>query len=62
MNTADSVMEVDYLIGACLMIKASVIDKVGSLEDKIFMCIEVTEICYRIKDNGCGVYYMYYDE
>jgi GT2 family glycosyltransferase len=58
LHAADSVMEVDYLLGACLMIKASVIDRVGPLDDKIFMYIEDTEICYRIRANGYGVYYV----
>lgn len=58
LNSADSVIEVDYLLGACLMMKASVIEKVGPLDEKIFMYIEDTEICYRIKASGYGVYYV----
>lgn len=57
-NAANSVIEVDYLLGACLMIKTAVLAKVGPLDDKIFMYIEDTEICYRIKSNGYGVYYV----
>ena len=62
LNTADSVMDVDYLLGACLMIKASVIERIGPLDGKIFMYIEDTEMCYRIKAKGYGVYYVPYGE
>jgi GT2 family glycosyltransferase len=58
LSAADTVMEVDYLLGACLMMKTSVIEKVGPLDDKIFMYIEDTEMCYRIKANGYRVYYI----
>ncbi len=44
------------------MIKASVVEKVGALDDKIFMYIEDTEICYRIKDHGYGVFYVPHSE
>lgn len=53
-----SIEEVDYLLGACLMIKGDVIEKVGMLDDNIFMYIEDTEICYRIKKHGYKVFYL----
>jgi GT2 family glycosyltransferase len=53
-----SVEEVDYLLGACLMIKGDVIDKVGMLDDNIFMYIEDTEICFRIKKYGYKIFYL----
>jgi hypothetical protein len=59
---ASSVVEVDYLLGACLMIKASVIEEVGPLDDNIFMYIEDTEICFRMKSNGYGIYYIPHGE
>lgn len=53
-----STIEVDYLLGACLMVKKVVIDKVGPLDDKIFMYIEDTEWCFRIKKSGYGIHYV----
>jgi len=58
LNASESVLPVDYLLGACLMLKTSVINKVGALDDNIFMYIEDTEMCHRIKANGYGVYYL----
>lgn len=58
MQNKEAAFEVDYLLGACLMLRKTAIDKVGMLDDKIFMYIEDTEICYRMKQNGYGVYYV----
>lgn len=57
-NASDSIIEVDYLLGACLMLRKSAIETVGPLDDKIFMYIEDTEICHRLSINGYGVYYV----
>lgn len=57
-SNSDSITDVDYLLGACLMLRKSVIEKVGPLDDKIFMYIEDTEICHRLSINGYGVYYV----
>lgn len=53
-----AVEEFDYLLGACLMIKGDVIDNVGMLDDNIFMYIEDTEICFRIKQHGYKIFYL----
>jgi GT2 family glycosyltransferase len=61
-RSIDAAVKVDYLLGACLMLRASLIARLGPLDDKIFMYIEDTEICYRISTNGHGVFYVPYGE
>jgi GT2 family glycosyltransferase len=58
LSDSDNVIQVDYLLGACLMMKASVVHEVGPLDDKIFMYIEDTEMCHRIRASGYCVYYV----
>ena len=62
LSDSNSVIQVDYLLGACLMMKASVVHEVGPLDDKIFMYIEDTEMCHRIRTNGYCVYYVPHGE
>lgn len=58
LNVSESVGQVDYLLGACIMFPCTVLNHVGLLDEKIFMYIEDTEICYRIKSNGYLVCYV----
>ena len=41
--------EVDFPLGACLMVRASVVAKVGLLDEAFFMYMEEIDWCYRIK-------------
>lgn len=49
--------EVDWVTGAAIFISKKVIDKVGYLDEKIFMYGEEVELCWRIKRAGFDVYY-----
>ena len=49
--------EVDWVTGAVFLVPKKVIDKVGSLDDKIFMYGEDFEWCFRIKKAGFKVYF-----
>ena len=44
--------QVDWVMGAALMIKKEVIDKAGFLDERFFMYMEEQEWCYRIKKAG----------
>ena len=48
----DQIREVDWLIGACLMVKKHVIDEVGLKDEHFFMFHEETDWCYRSKIMG----------
>ncbi|OGD87152.1 hypothetical protein A2164_04300, partial [Candidatus Curtissbacteria bacterium RBG_13_35_7] len=49
--------EVDWVTGAALMFPKEIANKVGSLDEKIFMYGEEVELCYRIKKEGFKVYF-----
>jgi len=49
---------VDYLEGACLLIKRNVIDKIGLLDAKYFMYWEETDWCTRSRNAGYSVVYV----
>jgi len=49
--------KVDWVSGACFLLSREAIDKVGMLDEKIFMYGEEVEWCYRIKKAGLSVLY-----
>ena len=53
----DDIIEVDYVIGACQLIRRSVIEKVGLLDEKIFYGPEDVDFCLRIWQAGYKVVY-----
>jgi GT2 family glycosyltransferase len=53
-----SELEVDHLLGACMLVRREVIDSVGGMDDQYFLFLEETEWCYRIKKKGWSIYYL----
>ncbi|HID63003.1 MAG TPA: glycosyltransferase family 2 protein [Anaerolineae bacterium] len=53
----DAVQEVDWISGACLMVRREVIDQVGLLDEHFFMYFEDNDWCLRIRKAGWKVYY-----
>ena len=49
--------QVDWVMGAALMVKKEAIDKVGLLDEKFFMYMEEVEWCYRIKKAGWQIWF-----
>ncbi len=56
----NSIIEVDYVIGACQFIRKSVIEKIGLYDDSIFYGPEDLDYCLRVWRAGWKV--MYYPE
>jgi GT2 family glycosyltransferase len=56
----DSILEqeVDVLKGACLMLRKSVLDQVGILDESFFIYSEEVDLCYRIKLAGWALYWV----
>lgn len=52
--------KVDYLIGACQMIRREVLDTVGYLDENIFYGPEDADYCLRIKQTGWDILYLPY--
>lgn len=53
----DEEYEVDCLVGAFMLVRREVIEKVGFLDEQFFMYGEDIDWCYRIKQAGWKVYY-----
>lgn len=50
--TYDSQAEVDQLMGAALLVRRSVIDRIGVMDEGFFMYYEEVDLCLRIKKAG----------
>ncbi len=50
--------DVDWIIGACLMVPRRVVERVGLLDEGYFMYSEELDWCRRIKDAGWRVIYL----
>jgi N-acetylglucosaminyl-diphospho-decaprenol L-rhamnosyltransferase len=55
-HTSDEPFEVDWVSGACLMVRREVIQEIGSLDERFWMYWEDADICFRIKQRGWKVY------
>lgn len=51
------VTEVDWVMGAALMVRREVIKKAGLMDESIFMYMDEVEWCYRIKKTGFKVFF-----
>jgi GT2 family glycosyltransferase len=54
----DALLEVDALSGSCMMVRCEAIDRVGLLDEDIFMFGEDIDWCWRIKQAGWTVHYV----
>ncbi len=53
-----SVREVDWLSGACLMVRRAAIDRIGPMDEAFFMFNEDVDWCRRLKMAGWAVTYV----
>jgi GT2 family glycosyltransferase len=54
----DETQEVDWLVGACLLVRRAALEEVGSLDERFFMYSEELDWCYRAKTRGWKVVYL----
>lgn len=54
----ESVREVDWMLGACLMVRNKAITDVGLMDERFFMYFEDVDWCYRMKQHGWRVVYV----
>ncbi len=47
---------VDYVQGACLLVRSDILNVVGGLDERFFMYFEETDWCYRMKQRGGQIY------
>lgn len=55
-NFSNRILEVAHIIGADLMVKKEVLEKIGGFDPHFFMYREETELCYRISNMGYKLY------
>lgn len=55
-NQSEQPFEVDWVSGACLMVRKKVIEDVGLLDEKFFMYWEDADLCFRIKQKNWKIY------
>ena len=53
----ESVREVDYLFGACLLVRREAVDSVGGFDEDFFLMSEETDWCYRFRQAGWSVFF-----
>jgi hypothetical protein len=51
-------VEVDSVIGACMMVRRDAIEQVGLLDEDYFLFLEETDWCFRMKKAGWRVYHV----
>ena len=51
-------LEVDHLLGACIMVRREVVNQVGLLDDSLVLYFEDTDWCHRIKKAGWQIYWI----
>ena len=56
----DEAFEVEYLIGACQMIRREVVEQIGLLDEHIFYGPEDADFCLRASIKGWRIYYLPY--
>jgi GT2 family glycosyltransferase len=54
----DEVQDVDWLVGACLLVRCSAVREVGPLDERFFMYSEELDWCRRIRAVGWRVVYL----
>lgn len=49
------IMETDYVMGAFMLLKREVYERAGGFDEQIFMYVEETEWCFRIRQQGFSI-------
>ena len=60
--THDDTREVPWVIGACMLVRKSVIDSVGGFDERFFMYSEETDWQYRIRNAGWKIWFVHVTE
>ena len=50
--------DVDWVMGAAMMIRREMINTVGNFDEQYFLFVEDTDLCYRIKQSGKRIVYV----
>ena len=58
----DETQEVPWVIGACMLVRKSVIESVGAFDERFFMYSEETDLQYRIRKAGWKIWFVHVAE
>jgi GT2 family glycosyltransferase len=50
--------EVDWIMGACLLVRREAVEEVGPLDESYFLFSEETDWCYRFRQAGWSVWFL----
>jgi GT2 family glycosyltransferase len=53
----DEISRVDWVSGSCMLIRRSAIEQTGLMDEKYFMYVEDTDLCFQMWKKGWKVYY-----
>ena len=53
----ESTRQVDWVIGACMMVRREAVESVGLMDERFFLYFEDVDWCYRMQQKGWRVYY-----
>jgi GT2 family glycosyltransferase len=53
----ESTRQVDWILGAAMMVRREAVQSVGSMDERFFLYFEDVDWCYRMKQKGWGVFY-----
>jgi len=53
----EEIQDVDWVVGACMLVRHEIIHEVGLLDEKLFIFGEEIEWCFRIKKRGWRIIY-----
>lgn len=56
-SSPKGIQKVDWVSGACMMVRGDIFKKLAGFDEKFFMYMEDMEICYRAKKIGFSTYF-----
>ena len=57
-HAGDAPLEVDWISGACLLVRRAAYERVGGLDERFFLFWEDADWCRRFREAGWKVYYL----
>ncbi|MFH1220520.1 MAG: glycosyltransferase [Candidatus Eisenbacteria bacterium] len=54
----NSERQVDWVLGACMMVRREAYEGLGGMDERFFLYLEDVDWCYRMKKHGWKVYYV----
>lgn len=56
-SSPNKIQKVDWVSGACMMVRADIFEKLTGFDEKLFMYMEDMEICFRANKLGFATYF-----